>query len=211
MKKRTIYVFNAILALLILSSPLTIAHANNDYHSFHEQYDELSDESKEEVKAILHSLKSDLIDLGMTFPKSSGFHEKFNQLDEKSKEKVEEILDEFEEKKLTKEKANEQLKPYGLELPDKDKCNLLEDLDNATKKKAQDIYSQLKNGSISKEEAEKQLKELGITIPKNPLEESFNKLNEETKNKVILRVNKAKEQLDTLGVPLPHKYNFLLK
>lgn len=206
-----VYLLTISLTLFSSIYLLAIPAFAHGHHTFHEKYDALSNESKEEVNKILDSLKTDLIQLGMTFPKTSGFHEKFNALDKNAKEEVEAILDQFEDKKLTKEEANKQLKPYGLELPDKAKCQLLEDIDAATKKKAEDIFKQLKDGSITKEEAEKQLSALGISLPKNPLEESFNQLNEETKTKVITRVKNAKEQLEKLGVPLPRKYNFLIK
>lgn len=72
-----------------------------------------------------------------------------------------------------------------------------------------EIFKQLKDGTLSEEQAKEKLSKFGVDLPKNPMREKFEKLDEETKEKVKTRINEAKKEFEKIGVPFPKKYEQL--
>ena len=112
--------------------------------------------------------------------------------------------------------AETQLKELGVSLPDHNymrKGDKFSNLDDETKTKVQAIMNQLKDGSLTQEEADTQLKELGVSLPDHKFMrkgDKFSNLDEETKKEVTKLIEKAKVQMEELGVDLPTKFNQLI-
>ncbi|TSI08693.1 hypothetical protein [Lysinibacillus sp. BW-2-10] len=208
-KKLLLYFLTTILTLGMLGSFSPTSYANE--HHFHDEYEKLDDTKKQQVDEVLSSLKADLEKWGLKVPEHhKGKHEFLEKLDEKTKQQVKEIVIELEKGNLTKEEADQKLTKLGVNVPEKE-CKVFENLDEEKKSRAKEIFKQMKDGSITEEEGKKQLKELGVEMPKHPMREHFDKLDEEVKTKIKVRVEEAKAQFEELGVPFPKKYDLLTK
>ena len=205
--KLWLYFLAGVLSLGVFGTTLSPASAHGDMHKFHEEYDQLDDETKAKVDEVLTSLKGDLKGMGIEIPQNK-FHEQMENLDEETKAKVKEIFNQLKEDKISKEDADKKLAELGVDPPEHKECKIFENLDDATKEKAKAIYKDKKEGKITKEEAHKKLAKLGIEMPKHPMHESFDKLDNATKIKVKERVEQAKADLEQLGVSLPKKFEF---
>ena len=72
---------------------------------------------------------------------------------------------------------------------------------------------QVEDGSLTQEETDTQLKELGESLPDHKFMrkgDKFSNLDEETKKEVTKLIEKAKVQMEELGVDLPTKFNQLI-
>ncbi|MGE7090301.1 hypothetical protein ACQKII_02330, partial [Lysinibacillus sp. NPDC048646] len=130
---------------------------------------------------------------------------------------VQEIMKQVKDGSLTQEEANTQLKELGVTLPDHTfigKGDKFANLDDETNTQVQEIMKQVKDGSLTQEEANTQLKELGVTVPDHTFIEKgdkFANLDDETKKEVTELIEKAKVQMEELGVDFPtEKFNQLI-
>ncbi|MBD8028642.1 hypothetical protein H9636_18580 [Ureibacillus sp. Re31] len=210
--KYWIYVLSTFFVVGITFSSVSSVYANSGHHKFHEEYEQLDAKTKEKVDSILSSLKTDLKELGLKVPDHPKKHESSQKLDDKTKTKVKEIFKQLKSGKITKKEADEKFAALGISPPKKDQhCQAFENLDEKTKTKVKEIFKQKREGTMTKEEAEIQLAELGVQMPKHPMHESYEKLDEETKKKVKIRIEEAKAEFKKLNVTFPKKFDSLTK
>lgn len=204
--KYWVYFLTPILAFGIFGAQATPILAHD--HSFHDNYDKLDKEKKQQVDTILESLKTDLEKWGLKPPQHH--HDFLDNLDEETKMKAKDIFKQAEEGKISKEEADKQLSELGIDTKkDKEYCKAFENLNEEQKKQVKDIFKQKKDGTITEEQAKEKLAEFGVDLPKDPMREKFDKLDEETKAKIKERVNEAKAEFEKIGVPFPKKYEKL--
>lgn len=114
------------------------------------------------------------------------------QMDAETKEKVQAIMDEL--------KTN--LTKLGVEVPEKkERSEKFAGLDDATKEKVKAIMQQMKEGTITSEEAKTQLAKLGVELPEKAMRSDLLEgLDDETKEKAQTLIDKAKDEVEQLGV-----------
>jgi len=124
-----------------------IVSAENHNIGTIDDYTGLSIVKQEKAREIIHNLKAQLSQLGLSIEHSKVL----TNLNDEQKAKAKEIFKQLREGKITRDEAYTKLEELGISIP-----NNHENLDEETKEKAASIV----------EDARSQLKQLGIKLPK---------------------------------------------
>ncbi|MGE7114363.1 hypothetical protein [Lysinibacillus sp. NPDC047702] len=207
---------------------LGVSLLDHNFKGKGDKFSNLDDETRTKVQAIMKKVQegsltqkeadTQLKELGVSLPDHNfmGKGDKFSNLDDETRTKVQAIMKKVQDGSLTQEEADTQLKELGVSLPDHNfmgKGNKFSNLDDETRMKVQAIMKQVEDGSLTQEEADGQLKDLRVSLPDHNFKgkgDKFENLDDETKKEVTKLIEKAKAQMEELGVDLPTKFNQLI-